>query len=135
MVIVTTSNSPDDKEKKPRKSGSGRKPKSYYAQGQTTTTGQQQQSKTPTTLFRPAKLVPFSSPDLQIRIKEMELEELRIKEQLEANQNTPLAPAPRTVYFSGCDHNTLSHVNILKLDTWYWCNECILFRRISEISY
>lgn len=41
----------------------------------------------------------------------------------------------RTVYFGKCGHKTYSYINTLDLDTWYWCDECVHFRKISEINY
>lgn len=42
---------------------------------------------------------------------------------------------PRTVYFSGCDHAYVSYISNLSLDTWYYCEKCVIYRKISEINY
>lgn len=46
-----------------------------------------------------------------------------------------VSPFPRTVYFSKCDHSCISYISNITLDTWYYCEKCVTFRRISEIHY
>lgn len=41
----------------------------------------------------------------------------------------------RTIYFEGCKHKTHSYINDLKLGSYYFCDKCVLFRKISEIVY
>ncbi len=79
--------------------------------------------------------IPFF--DLNDKIAEMD----RIVEEEEkrlssiTNPHSMISPYPRTVYFSKCGHKAISYINNIKLDTWYWCNECVLYRKIGEVVY
>lgn len=46
-----------------------------------------------------------------------------------------ITPYKRTIYFSECDHKATTFIKNLELGKWYYCSECVLFRRISEIMY
>ena len=49
--------------------------------------------------------------------------------------NKMVSPFKRTVYFGECGHRADCYINEIKLHTYYYCKECVLFRRIVEIQY
>lgn len=51
-----------------------------------------------------------------------------------ADPNQLISPFKRTIYLN-CGHKVDSHINTIKLNSFYWCDTCILFRKISEIVY
>ena len=51
-----------------------------------------------------------------------------------ADPNQLISPFKRTIYLN-CGHKVSSHINTIKLNSFYWCDTCILFRLISEIVY
>jgi len=56
-------------------------------------------------------------------------------ETTETDLNKMVSPFKRTVYFGECGHRADCYINEIKLHTYYYCKECVLFRRIVEIQY
>ena len=48
--------------------------------------------------------------------------------------NTLISNYQRTIYLN-CGHKVTSCINNIKLDSFYYCFECVLFKKISEVVY
>ena len=55
-------------------------------------------------------------------------------EKMSADPNQLVSPFQRTIYLN-CGHKVSSYVSTIKLNSYYWCDTCILFKKISEIVY
>lgn len=49
--------------------------------------------------------------------------------QISYDPNSP----PRTVKFVDCPHPQPTHNTVIK-DTWYYCDECRLYRKVEDIT-
>lgn len=49
--------------------------------------------------------------------------------QISHDPNTP----QKTVMFSDCEHPQKTHNTVLE-DTWYYCDECRLYRRVERVE-
>ena len=75
--------------------------------------------------------------EMEYRQEEMDKiitsEEERMQK-MAADPNQLISPFQRTIYLN-CGHKVQSYVSTIKLNSFYWCDTCILFKKISEIVY
>lgn len=71
-----------------------------------------------------------------------EEKELEIKKELPITTPTTediiselVTPHERTIYFAECRHRMKTYIRNLELGKFYYCDQCVLFRKISEITY
>jgi len=55
---------------------------------------------------------------------------------LEATETKLLiSPFKRTVYFGECGHKAHTYINTVTLNSYYYCVQCVLWRKVQEVVY
>lgn len=79
----------------------------------------------------------WAGKEMEFKRKEMDriiqMEEDRVAKML-TDPNQLISPFQRTIYMN-CDHKVSSYISTIKLNSFYWCDTCILFKKVSEVVY
>jgi len=70
-------------------------------------------------------------------LKQLQQQQHPMEPEIEATTETKLliSPFKRTVYFGECGHKAHTYINTVTLNSYYYCVQCVLFRKISEVVY
>ena len=79
----------------------------------------------------------WAGKEMEFKRQEMDriiqMEEDRVLKIL-SDPNQLISPFQRTIYMN-CGHKVASYINTIKLHTFYYCWECVLFKKVQEVVY
>lgn len=79
----------------------------------------------------------WKAKEMEYRREEMDKvvssEEERMQK-MAADPNQLVSPFQRTIYLN-CGHKVTSYISSIKLNSYYYCFECVLFKKVQEVVY